>query len=384
MKRIFCLDDDLALKNEESRKRGDGMDQNRLRTLLLPYWKSILLATVISLLAVGANLLNPLIMKQMIDVALPNRNVSLLVFSVGGLVLLPIVSTMLESMSKVIHNKIGGEITDQLNHRMLRHLLCLSPRTLNEFHSGDIANRMNRIEDIGDGFVKWNLLPMPTALFSLMGIAIIMLQLDAVLALVSFAMIPIVVVTASYLRRKIEDNFTVIIELNRQMQSYVVQLYGGMKTVQMLTREAEERAVQKEKIGQYRRIRNETFLIQKWRYELLSSLIGERGVKLSGGEKQRLGIARILLRQPQILLMDEPTSALDAKTEGQLLTALESIFQDKTVIVVAHRLATIRHADQIIVVNDGTVAEIGTHEELMENRSVYYQLYTEQFQGSFV
>ncbi|PRZ12369.1 ATP-binding cassette subfamily B protein [Laceyella sediminis] len=248
------------------------MNQIQMRTLLLPYWKLILLSTLISLLGVGAHLLNPLIMKQMIDVALPRKEYSLILLSAGGLVLLPIVSTILEALSKVIHNKIGGEITDKLNHQLFRHLLRLSPRTLNEFHSGDIAIRMDRVEDIGDGFVKWNLLPMPTEILSLIGIVIIMLQLDFVLALVAFFMFPIVVVTASYLGRKIETNFTVIMDLNRKLQSYAVQLYGGMKTVQLLTREEEERSAQKEKIGQYRGIRNDTFLIQKWRYELLSSL----------------------------------------------------------------------------------------------------------------
>jgi ABC-type multidrug transport system fused ATPase/permease subunit len=128
------------------------------------------------------------------------------------------------------------------------------------------------VEDLGDGFVKWNLLPLPTQIFNFVGIVIIMLQLDLSLALVSFLMIPVVVVTSSYLGRKIEANFEIIIALSRKIQGYAVQLYGGMKTVQMLTREEEERVVQKEKIGRYRRIRNDTFLIQKWRYELLSSL----------------------------------------------------------------------------------------------------------------
>jgi ABC-type bacteriocin/lantibiotic exporter with double-glycine peptidase domain len=91
-------------------------DRIQMRVLLMPYWKWILVSTLISLLAVGADLFNPLIMKQMIDVALPEKKYSLILLSAGGLVLLPIVATILESMSKVFHNKIGGEITDKLNH----------------------------------------------------------------------------------------------------------------------------------------------------------------------------------------------------------------------------------------------------------------------------
>ncbi|SHF34468.1 ATP-binding cassette, subfamily B [Seinonella peptonophila] len=109
------------------------------------------------------------------------------------------------------------------------------------------------------------------------------------------------------------------------------------------------------------------------------TIIGERGVKLSGGEKQRLGIAQVLLRKPQILLMDEPTSALDANTEALLQRQLKNIFLGKTVLVVAHRLATVRDADRIFVLKDGRLIEMGTHEELMKNQSLYYRLFNEQY-----
>lgn len=112
------------------------------------------------------------------------------------------------------------------------------------------------------------------------------------------------------------------------------------------------------------------------------TLIGDRGVRLSGGEKQRLAIARTLLRNPSILLLDEPTSALDAKTEFLLQQCLEEVYKDKTIIVVAHRLATIRHADRILVVNQGRIEESGTHEELMEKQGYYYELAKQQFEVS--
>jgi len=111
------------------------------------------------------------------------------------------------------------------------------------------------------------------------------------------------------------------------------------------------------------------------------NIIGERGVKLSGGEKQRLAIAQVLLRNPQVLLLDEPTSALDAVTESLLQDNLEQCFRGKTMMVVAHRLATIRNADRIIVIEEGKVIEMGTHAELIEKKGRYYQLYSEQFQA---
>jgi ABC-type bacteriocin/lantibiotic exporter with double-glycine peptidase domain len=112
------------------------------------------------------------------------------------------------------------------------------------------------------------------------------------------------------------------------------------------------------------------------------TLIGDRGVRLSGGEKQRLAIARTLLRKPSILLLDEPTSALDAKTEYLLQECLEEVYKDKTIIVVAHRLATIRNADRILVVNRGRIEESGSHEELMAKQGYYYDLAKQQFQVS--
>ena len=109
------------------------------------------------------------------------------------------------------------------------------------------------------------------------------------------------------------------------------------------------------------------------------SLVGERGLKLSGGEKQRVGIARALLKDPPILLLDEATSALDSKTEHEIQEALEQAARGRTVITIAHRLSTVLNADQIIVLESGVVVEKGTHGELLEQNSRYLELWTHQF-----
>lgn len=110
--------------------------------------------------------------------------------------------------------------------------------------------------------------------------------------------------------------------------------------------------------------------------------IGERGVKLSGGQKQRLSIARVFLKDPAILILDEATSALDNTTEVLIQQALDELCKGRTTLVVAHRLSTIRNADEIAVIMDGHVTERGTHEELMAAGGVYKDLYALQFRDN--
>ncbi|HAA0347284.1 TPA_asm: ATP-binding cassette domain-containing protein [Listeria monocytogenes] len=112
----------------------------------------------------------------------------------------------------------------------------------------------------------------------------------------------------------------------------------------------------------------------------LDTIIGECGVKLSGGQKQRLAIARMFLKNPPILILDEATSALDTETEQVIQASLEELAEGRTTLIIAHRLATIKHADRIIVVNETGIAETGTHDELLaQDNGAYKRLYDAQF-----
>ena len=109
-----------------------------------------------------------------------------------------------------------------------------------------------------------------------------------------------------------------------------------------------------------------------------NTVVGERGLKLSGGEKQRVAIARTILKSPAIILLDEATSALDTQTERNIQTSLMKVCQDRTTIIVAHRLSTIIHANQILVLKDGVVCERGTHHKLLEEGGVYASMWDQQ------
>ena len=108
------------------------------------------------------------------------------------------------------------------------------------------------------------------------------------------------------------------------------------------------------------------------------TVVGERGLKLSGGEKQRVAIARTILKNPMVVLLDEATSALDSATEKNIQSALNQVCNSKTTMIIAHRLSTITHADKILVLKDGEIIQRGKHEDLIMEAGLYKELWHQQ------
>jgi ATP-binding cassette subfamily B protein len=117
--------------------------------------------------------------------------------------------------------------------------------------------------------------------------------------------------------------------------------------------------------------------VQNFTYKY-ETMVGERGITLSGGQKQRTAIARAVIRDPRILILDDSLSAVDTQTEEKILSKLRGVMEDRTTILIAHRTSTVRDADQIVVLKDGSIIEHGNHEELLALGGYYADLYRKQ------
>ncbi|WP_042228030.1 ABC transporter ATP-binding protein [Paenibacillus popilliae] len=568
----------------------------KISNLLLVNMKLIIYGLLGMVIGTLLSLLSPLLMRYLVDVALFQNSQTTLLFTIMGLIILPILSTLLVSITTQVNIKIGGLITDQLREALFNRIATFSPRTMNKFKPGELVGRLTRsCGEIGEVFIQNELIPGINNALMAIGIAIFMFFLSWQLALLSFLMIPIIFSVAQILGKKSEQKTNRLLYLLTKADGYFNEVIHGMKTVQIFGKEEREKNYVRSWIKEHRKLRYETDYIRVWYSQILNNfeqslgtgiilafgawqiinnnlsigsllaftvyipllytsieaiqrafvgykmvqpaklyiqevlctneylddntqlmnnkiiegtitfdkvffeyedgrgklknvtfkikqgeivgivgpsgggkttildlimkfsiadkgeimldninikqipylilrenvtivdqnptlwddtiynnllyakedatreeiskatkiaqidkfieslpvgydtLVGERGIRLSGGEKQRLAIARAILRDPKIVLLDEPTSALDANTETSLSQELYKWFNGRTVIIVAHRLSTIKDTDRILVLENGSIIESGTHDELMESNGFYSELYKKQF-----
>ncbi|SFJ69818.1 ABC transporter ATP-binding protein [Thermoflavimicrobium dichotomicum] len=554
----------------------------------------LMIGLLIMLISTALNLINPWIMKLMIDDAIPKAKVELLVYCIVGVVGIPVINVFLSSYQSLYQSDVNAKIIADLRNQLVVKLTKLSQKTMVQFRQGDISGRIIRTCSEIAFFITGSLMSSFSNILRLVGIFFMIFYLNFQLSIISLMLVPIILYLSRIWKKKIREASEKICDSRKRYDEYIAELVTGIKTVQMFHKEEDEikqaknlnaeyrdlrRVIQRQQMligniiwsiydsisigvlyafgawmifrGQlttgeliaftiyvpqlyssmsaivnlYLRknevkpeierydemmnlpeenidqdhavslqevkgkiefkqvsfgyqedhenlkqvsftihpgefigivgptgggkstildlimrfyhpregeillddvpiqqvkledLRSEVSLVSQdpflWNRSIkenllyvapmcteqeidesiqiaqmenmirkmpdgLDTIIGDRGVRLSGGEKQRLAIARALLRKPSILLLDEPTSALDAKTESLLQKYLEKVYKGKTVIVVAHRLATIRQADRILVVADGMIQEMGSHQELLEQRGMYYELYKEQ------
>ena len=136
-----------------------------------------------------------------------------------------------------------------------------------------------------------------------------------------------------------------------------------------------------EEVREAARLANVDDFVEKMPHKY-ETIIGENGASLSGGQKQRIAIARAVLKDPAVLLLDEATSALDTVSEKLVQQALDQLMRGRTTLIIAHRLSTISNADKIVVLKDGKIDQLGTHEELMKRHGTYRMLYETQRQAA--
>lgn len=248
------------------------MKQFRMIDILIPRWKPIVLSVVISIVSVVLQLLSPLIMKTLIDYGIPKKDLQIISLLVLGLVLVPILSTVLMSIARTIHIRVGGEITDALRMQLFEKILSFSPGTINRMKTGDLVGRFMRVTaEVGDYYVRQQLLPSLPSILMFVGVLSIMVSLNFVLTIISLIMIPVVYVSIRLLGKRSEKHMEDLSKVLEDGESYFTEMFQGVKTVQLFGRQNTERKRTQQWLRKAREIRNRAAVIETiWMQELIS------------------------------------------------------------------------------------------------------------------
>ena len=344
----------------------------RILSYLLPYWPQFLLVFVAILLSATVGLLPSIITGRIVDEALLGKDMALLI----RLLLLAFVTLAASQVIGVLESYINAWISQRIiydmKNQMYDHLLHMPHAFFTSEKQGDIITRMNTdtkemslLEDIcftvpagkmyalvgPSGSGKSTVVNLIPRLFDVTGGRVTVAGTD------------------------VRDFDLTWLRQNIGVVSQDTYLFNGTIRENLLY--ARENATQAELERACRVASIHDFIAGQ--PEGYDTVVGNRGLKLSGGEKQRISIARVVLKDPKILILDEATSALDSISENAIQDALETLMEGRTSIVIAHRLSTILKADRILVISGGVITESGDHETLLAQNGIYRELYETQF-----
>jgi ATP-binding cassette subfamily B protein len=324
----------------------------RVVPLFRPY--RVQVAAVVGLIVVTSTIgiINPLLIQAVFNKALfvpGGPNIQLLVTLVAIMAVVPIVNGAIGILQTYETTRVGQQVMRDLRDRLYAHLQTLSLAFFTSTKTGEIqsrlANDVGGVQTVVTTTASTILANVVIFVSTVVAMVILSWQLTLAAA-IGF------VTQESYL---FHDSILANIRYGRPAAS--------MAEVE----EAARAAYIYDRIMQFP--------------DGYDTIVGERGYRLSGGEKQRLAIARVLLHDPRILILDEATSALDTASEREVQKALDALMGSRTTIAIAHRLSTIVNADVINVIDAGRVVESGTHRSLLRQGGVYASLYQEQFEG---
>ena len=336
-------------------------------------------------------LASPFLVKHLIDDAIPHQNVGLLLALVGAMLAINVVSQLLGVLQTWMSPQVGQQVMHDLRTRLFGHLQRMPVGFFTRTRSGEVQSRATNDINAMQSVVTDSATSIASDVTTAVGTAIAMGLLSWRLSLLSLVVLPPAIwltrrvahqrrAIQSKAQRTLADMQTQIEESLSINGVILAKTLGSGPTLSSRVadnlRYARPDATDEEIVAAARAAQV---------HDLISALpdgydtlVGSRGYRFSGGEKQRIALARTILRDPRILVLDEATSALDNATERAVQRAIDNASDGRTTITIAHRLSTVRGADLIVVLEHGRIVERGSHEQLLLRGGRYAQLWESQ------
>ena len=387
----------LSADTREQRKRRQKADLRTFKRIVLTYhpYRSQMFRVLVAVFMITAlNLIMPLMLPLIFDDALTHRRIDHLILYALIIIIATLLSGLIGVGQTYISNRVGQYVMRDIRNKLYSHLQNMSLRFFTFMPTGELQSRLSNDINGAQSAVADTITDSITSLVRASGAIIAMLYLSPLLTLTSLLFLPLFLFLTSRVgnmrRKSIREAQQSLASLTAWMQETLsVQTLGDLigivpQETYLFNASIRENlfyvcpeATEEEMIAATKAAAIHDRILQL--ENGYDTIVGEHGYKLSGGEKQRLAIARVLLKNPKILILDEATSALDTVSERCIQDALKPLMKGRTTIAIAHRLSTIRAADLILVLDKGKIVEQGTHQKLLKRKGVYAQLYQQQF-----